>query len=346
MFSIQQFITGRTWKRHLFFAVAILSVFSLGICLFYAGGFNFNDPRQVVQNCLFFIAYLYSGRWLCAYYYLKGRLLTFVIISLLLSLALLVIDFLFIKFFLGYPNAGFLELMYGVTPFFAVGLITGMLLKLIRVSMEKELKEVQARVEQRESEFGLLQAQLSPHFLFNVLNNLYGISITNQERVPKLLLQLSQLLRYSVYGARKALVPLKEEVDYISNFVAFQQIGMSDRLVLEMNLANINDTRIKIAPLVLIVFVENAFKHARSAGSQKIYICLSLRSSNDFICLEISNSYQQGPGETGLDEENTGVGLANTIKRLDLLYGKDYTLKQYARDNQYFVELKLKAKYA
>jgi sensor histidine kinase YesM len=175
---------------------------------------------------------------------------------------------------------------------------------------------------------------------------LYGISITNQDRVPKLLLQLSQLLRYSVYGAKKTLVPLKEEVDYIGNFVAFQQIGMSDRLVLEMNLANINDARIKIAPLVLIVFVENAFKHARSAGSQKIYICLSLRSSNDFICLEISNSYQQGLGETGLDEENTGVGLANTIKRLDLLYGKDYTLKQYTRDNQYFVELKLKAKYA
>ena len=251
-----------------------------------------------------------------------------------------------IRFVLGYRYAGFLELIYGLAPFFIAGLIGGMLLKLIRTSMDRELKVAQAKAEQKESEFELLQAQLSPHFLFNVLNNLYGISLTQQGHLPPLLLKLSQLLRYSVYGARKMFVPLKEELDYIGNFIAFEQIRMSDRLFLEMNLATVDDPGIKIAPLVLIVFIENAFKHAGNTGEQKVHVNISVQLTTDYICMELSNSYRQTGSKDGLDEDHAGVGLTNTIKRLDLLYGNDYKLKQYATGDLYFVQLKLRIKNA
>ena len=98
--------------------------------------------------------------------------------------------------------------------------------------MQKELQEARAKAQQKESEFNLLQSQLSPHFLFNVLNNLYGISIEEHQRIPGLLLKLSNLLRYSVYGFKKQFVMLTEEVDYIKNYIEFEQIRISDRLVL------------------------------------------------------------------------------------------------------------------
>ncbi|MEC5145897.1 histidine kinase [Chitinophaga sp. 212800010-3] len=346
MFTIQQLINGKIWKRHLVFTVAVLGMLALWAYLFYAGGFHFNSIGPAVANGLFFMAYIYAGRWLCGRYYLKGQLLPFVVYSLLVAAALLCVDFVTIKYLLGYRHAEFLELLYGSVPFFSAGLITGILLKLIRVSMERELREAKAKAAQKESEFGLLQAQLSPHFLFNVLNNLYGISIDQPERVPQLLLKLSHLLRYSVYGARKTFVPLKDELEYINTYIAFQQIRMSDRLVLKTDTPRIADTGIQIAPLVLIVFVENAFKHAGNTTGQQVYIDLALTLDDNFICMEVTNSYQQNAPVSELPDDNSGVGLANTIKRLNLLYNNNYTLRQYAQHDRYFTELKLSIKYA
>jgi LytS/YehU family sensor histidine kinase len=218
-----------------------------------------------------------------------------------------------------------------------------MLLKLIRASIQKELHDAQIKAEQKETEFSLLQSQLSPHFLFNVLNNLYGISIEEHERIPALLLKLSDLLRYSVYGTKKTFVPLKEEIEYIRNYIEFEQIRISDRLVLRTEIANVDNIHIKIAPLVLIVFVENAFKHSKNTLDQQIYIDISVKIVNGFICLTTRNSFNTQKSDEMIDE-SSGLGLTNTIKRLDLLYGNEYKLKQYAENKVYHTELYLKIK--
>jgi LytS/YehU family sensor histidine kinase len=231
-------------------------------------------------------------------------------------------------------------------PFFVIGLVMGILLKIIRASMQKELQDAHIQTAQKAMEFSLLQSQLSPHFLFNVLNNLYGISIEEHQRVPPLLLKLSGLLRYAVYGAKKPFVSLKEELVYIRNYIEFEQIRVSDRLVIQTDIAQTINPDIQIAPLILIVFIENAFKHAKNSLNQKIYISLSLKISGNFIYFTAVNSYRDEKKEDSMPDESSGLGLANTIKRLDLLYGNDYQLKQYAENDQYHVELTLKMQYA
>ena len=210
--------------------------------------------------------------------------------------------------------------------------------------MQKELQDANIRAEQKESQFSLLQSQLSPHFLFNVLNNLYGISIEEHKRIPSLLLKLSDLLRYSVYSAKKPFVPLKEELEYIRNYIEFEQIRMSDRLNLITDIEHVNNNDIKIAPLILIVFVENAFKHSKNTLSQDIDIDISLKITGNFIFFLVSNSYHTEKSGDNLLNESSGLGLANTIKRLDLLYGNDYVLKQDIENGLYQIDLRLKIK--
>jgi LytS/YehU family sensor histidine kinase len=220
----------------------------------------------------------------------------------------------------------------------------GIFIKLIRASIQRQLQQARISAEQKQSELNLLQSQLSPHFLFNTLNNIYGISITQQERVPALLLKLSSLLRYSVYNTRQPFVPLTEELEYIYNYISFEKLRISDRLVLQNNLATITDQRITIAPMVLIVFIENAFKHARNTLDQKIYIYINLEISGNFILFSVKNSYSDVKHDSSTIQTSSGLGLANTIRRLNLLYEGDYELNQFIKDNFYTVQLRLKIK--
>jgi sensor histidine kinase YesM len=256
--------------------------------------------------------------------------------------AIALIKWLLVKYVFNHPYAGFFELVRDMMPFFLVGLLAGILLKLIRTAMQKELQEAHLQTEQKIIEFNLLQSQLSPHFLFNTLNNLYGISIEQHERIPPLLLKLSHLLRYSVYGGKKQMVPLTEEIDYIQTYIEFEQIRIGDRLVLKTNIEDIADPGVKIAPMVLIVFIENAFKHAKNTISEKIHVAIDLQLRDGFICFSVVNSYSDDTNAGQGTDENSGIGLPNTIKRLKLLYGNNFHLKQHAENDFYHVHLKLK----
>jgi LytS/YehU family sensor histidine kinase len=242
------------------------------------------------------------------------------------------------------PNAGFTEIMVSIMPFFVIGIVLGILLKLTRATIQKQVQDEQAKTGQKQSELNLLQSQLSPHFLFNTLNNLYGISIAQHERLPGLLLKLSDLLRYSVYGTKKPFVPLKEELDYINNYIDFEKIRISDRLLLKTDIEAVTSATVMIAPMVLIVFIENAFKHAKNTLEQKIYIDISLKFSGNFIVFAVINSHNANKDKHNVLNESSGLGLANTIRRLGLLYGDDYQLKQYAEVDTYTIHLTLPIK--
>jgi LytS/YehU family sensor histidine kinase len=225
-----------------------------------------------------------------------------------------------------------------------LALVIGIIIKLTRTSIKRQVREAQITADQKQSELELLQSQLSPHFLFNTLNNIYGISIAQPERIPKLLIKLSDLLRYSVYETKKQFVPLQEEMAYINNYIEFEKMRISDRLVLNTNIDNVTNSNIQIAPLVLIVFIENAFKHAKNTLEQKIIIDISLSIINSFIVFHIKNSHKRIQHEKSDFHERSGLGLSNTIKRLSLLYGNDYELSQQDDDDMYTVHLRLKIK--
>jgi sensor histidine kinase YesM len=344
MKTVQQLISGNKLDLHLIFSISILAGLWVGWYLMHLQGYRFENNWSTGIDCLFFLLCIYTGRWLFGLWYLRQELVHFIGYTLLSTLGLLILKWLIVRYVFNHPFADLGELSLSMLPFFLIGLIMGMFLKLIRATVKKELQEAQIKAEQKQSEFNVLQAQLSPHFLFNVLNNLYGISIDEHERIPTLLLKLSNLLRYSVYSAKKPFVPLVEELDYIQNYIDFEQIRISDRLVLKTNIEPVTGLTIMIAPLVLIVFVENAFKHAKNTLVPQIHISISLKIKDNFIYFVVNNSYQSENQADKVFGEGSGVGLANTLRRLELLYGTDYELKQEATNDVYSVELRVKIK--
>lgn len=291
--------------------------------------------------CFFLLACIYLGRWLCMNYFLRNKPFHFSMYTILSLMAIIIIWPLFAKKIFSSPG-DIIEFSVTTLPFFIIGFIMGIFIKLIRASIKRQIQGAQLSAEQKQSELNLLQSQLSPHFLFNTLNNLYGISITRHEQVPPLILKLSDLLRYSVYDTKKPFVPLTEELEYIQNYLSFEKLRISDRLVLQTDIEIINNQNITIAPMVLIVFIENAFKHARNTLDQKIYVHISLKITGYFIVFSVENSYSEVKQENRILQAASGLGLANTIRRLNLLYENDYELNQFVKDNLYVVQLRLK----
>src|SRR6478752_7781414 len=178
-------------------------------------------------------------------------------------------------------------------PFMLLGALSGMTVMLARIYFIHQLEQSTITAAQSKSELQLLQSQLSPHFLFNTLNNLYGLSITQHEKVPPLLLKLSELLRYSVYEAKELFVPLKSEVEYINNYIEFEKIRMGDRLQLVTEIESIQSESLKIAPMLLIVFIENAFKHSKNSTDKKILIDIALKTWNNSVLFSVKNSHSE-----------------------------------------------------
>lgn len=327
---------------HVVFSMAIVMLVFSGIYFYYR--FIFKQTILTAFICFFLLACIYTGRWLCLAFYLRQKPFHFIMYTALSLMVIVTVWPLFANIIFKAPG-DIRKYLVTTLPFFVTGLVIGVFIKLIKASMQRQIQDVYITVEQKQSELNLLQSQLSPHFLFNTLNNLYGISITQHERVPTLLLKLSDLLRYSVYDTKKPFVPLKTELEYIYNYISFEQLRISDRLVLQTNMEGIETADILIAPMVLIVFIENAFKHGRNTLDQKIYVDISLKISDDFILFSVKNSYSNEINKNSTIQTSSGLGLPNTIRRLDLLYENDFKLNQFTKDNKYIVNLCLKIKY-
>ncbi|MCF0054646.1 sensor histidine kinase [Dyadobacter sp. CY356] len=260
---------------------------------------------------------------------------------------LIVTNIVWIFYHADYPFADHpaLNLLMYWIPFIAVSVLTGILIKFIRFMTQNELKEAQTSAANSQSELHLLQSQLSPHFLFNTLNNLYGLSITQHEKIPPLLLRLSDLLRYSVYESNQSFVPLKEELAYIDNYIEFEKIRIGDRLILKGDIEKIDNTNIRIAPMLLIVFIENAFKHSKNTAEENIFIEISLKTWSNYILFSIKNSHNKNAvEEVSTINKNSGFGLVNVRKRLQLLYPNEAELNIEEDERTYNVNLRLKMK--
>lgn len=285
-----------------------------------------------------FFAGVFAGRYLAEAWLLNSKIKSRNLIAGLAAFAITCLCWLFIH--ADNPEHGrFVNMLLYLLPFMAMSITAGALVKVIRTGAEKELAEARTSASQSESELKLLQSQLSPHFLFNTLNNLYGLSLTQQEKIPALLLKLSDLLRYSVYGTNQTFVPLEEETNYINNYIEFEKIRLGDRLVLETDIEIQPGNNITIAPMLLIVFIENAFKHSKNTADDKIFISISLKTWNSQVLFSVKNSYKKA--EQRFDK-NSGFGLDNVRKRLDLLYPDTHELNITEHDNTYSVMLQLK----
>lgn len=201
---------------------------------------------------------------------------------------------------------------------------------------KQKLTEI-LKLENTETELKYLKSQINPHFLFNTLNNIYGLSLEKSEKVPGLILRLSEFLSYSLYQSNERLVPLKKEVDLIVNFMDLQIARFADRVILKMDFPK-NVQKHYLPPLLLIPFVENAFKHGLKDETQKAKISVSLLLQGNTMKFEVENTKQDPVKNRSI---HGGIGLANIKRRLDLLYGKNYVLEVNEQEYLFNISLTL-----
>lgn len=210
----------------------------------------------------------------------------------------------------------------------------GAAIKVARDSFER-------RQQEREAELKLLKAQLNPHFLFNTLNNLYGLSVIKSDKLPDLMLKLSDLLRYSLYDTKELFVPLGKEIQYLENYISLERIRLEDQTDIEFNCQGKMEA-CSIAPMLLIVYLENAFKHLGTNKSSISKVVVDLHVNAEKLIFKCVNSIDEiSLKEKDLEEGKSGIGLQNAKKRLDLMYPEKHQLKIEETKEQYSVELTL-----
>ena len=204
------------------------------------------------------------------------------------------------------------------------------------IRQQRQLADLRLAV--REGELENLRAQINPHFLFNNLNNLYSHAVEQSARTPEIILGLAGALRYMLYESRAERVPLLREVEQLRHLVRLGELQIEERGCVRLRLSGPLGS-LRIAPLLLNPFVENAFKYAMASQAEAIEIHISLRvtppGTLSFTC---SNTY--AAGYRG-DETGSGIGLANVRKRLELIYPAAYTLTVIPGPTHYRVTLQL-----
>jgi two-component system LytT family sensor kinase len=221
------------------------------------------------------------------------------------------------------------------TQFYPVVALT-MLFKLRNNAFDNEKKLRELEHEKFNAELHSLKAQLHPHFFFNTLNSIYSLSLKKSERSPGIVLRLSELMRYMLYEANASSVLLTDDLSHLTNYIGIEQTRFADRLDLSFQYSGDLDKK-TITPLLLLPFVENAFKHGLVNELDKAWITIDLKVVGSQLYFKTANSY---PG-CDIAGNCKGVGLKNVRRRLTLAYPDRYELNIIEQDHVYSVDLKL-----
>ncbi|MEL7588650.1 MAG: histidine kinase [Prolixibacteraceae bacterium] len=202
---------------------------------------------------------------------------------------------------------------------------------------EKQRKELEK--EKLNSELAFLKNQISPHFFFNTLNNIYSLIGFNAEEARHAVLQLSKLMRYLLYDSDQAESKLSDEIGFLSHYIDLMKLRLNDKVELKVSLPRkVPDLR--IPPLLFVSFVENAFKHGVSYR-ERSFIEIRMDVENGRILFYTKNSIGAG---THVPDENSGIGLENVKKRLNLLFPGHHSLKIGQTSDEFNVALTLETK--
>lgn len=218
--------------------------------------------------------------------------------------------------------------------FLILGLFTGFRYIRIAAAQRRELQEAENK--RVLAELQLLRAQLNPHFMFNALNSIYSLIITQSPRAGDAVLSLSELMRFHIDSSGSQLIPLEQELNMIRHYVELEKLksGERCRITLEVN----GDTQhTEIAPLILLPFVENAFKHGMTDVPQQNFVSIELTIQDDEFRFRVVNSLPQKQAQ--LDNKQVQVGIENTRKRLALHYKGAFSLHTGPAGNRYETEL-------
>ncbi len=199
------------------------------------------------------------------------------------------------------------------------------------------LKKKEAETLKNKAELLNLRYQLQPHFLFNILNNIYSLSILKSDDAPESILKLSNVMRYVVNEANKDFVSLKDELTYLNDYIALQIIRTDESLDFDF-FENIQNENLKIAPMILVIFVENAFKYGFNAEEDSV-IKISISTENDTLFFKVFNKVVNNTVPKNM---STKIGLNNTLERLKELYPEKHQIEIKQTETEHEVNLVMK----
>jgi len=201
----------------------------------------------------------------------------------------------------------------------------------------KQIKAlIRLKNEKAKTELMHLKSQVNPHFFFNMLNKLYGLVDKDSKKAQELILKLSDMMRYSIYDGEKDRVLLSEEIAYLENYIELHKMRYHKAIDIQFNI-DTNDTDYEIMPLLFIILLENAFKHGVENLRENAYVHINLRTYNNEVTFEIENNFEEVQ-----DNPETGIGLKNLKRRLELVYPKKHTLTISKTDTIYNATLNIK----
>lgn len=211
----------------------------------------------------------------------------------------------------------------------AYSLITGL------ASQEKARQE--ERQERLQSELAFLRSQISPHFIFNILNSIVYLIRTKSAQAEPVTIKLSELMRYMLYESADAQVPLEKELEYLKNYVELQRLRFEEDVDIRLNIEGSPQAQL-IEPMLMIPFVENAFKHGVGLVREPV-IDMQLRLSEDELSFSVRNKI--GPEAPEDKDNSSGIGLRNVKRRLELLYPDNHRLRLEKEGEWFVAELSL-----
>jgi hypothetical protein len=237
----------------------------------------------------------------------------------------------------GPPFRGMHLYNYGFTSLFLVFFSLG--LRVLERNSQIEELQKETEKEKLNSELAFLKSQISPHFFFNTLNNIYSLISINQEDSQKAVLKLSKLMRYLLYESEQGNTRLSNEIDFMNNYIDLMKLRVNDKIKLSVSFPKKYEDK-SIPPLLFIPFIENAFKHGISYR-EKSFIDISMMVTKESITFRCANSLFKMKDEATTG--NSGIGLENVSKRLNLLFPGHHELKIEKSENAFGVLLTIKS---
>ncbi|GAA4907760.1 sensor histidine kinase [Mucilaginibacter defluvii] len=343
-------ITGNRVLQHILFWLTVSSFFVMM--------YSFKSTWEIaLHNNVFFMpvhmALFYAvGYWLIPRYLLAGKHVQFGV-GLIVTNIVLSLTSRFVDIFIAYPYLAkrylgefddpyhgeslselFLHPVYFINAFKSLNLVAcfGIGVKYFKMWHERKQAALKA-------ELDALKGQLHPHFLFNTLNNLYSLTLQNSPKSSNTVLGLSEMLRYMLYECNTDLVRLSNEVRMLKHYTELEKLRYEERLDLTFNI-NGNLNGLYIAPLLLLPFIENTFKHGASEKVGHNWININLSVNSNVLKIKASNSKPEQV-KSDADRHFGNIGLQNVKKRLELLYPQQHNLKILDDDEAFLIVLEL-----
>ena len=343
------------WKRHLLFWLVVLLYHFARIGMMFPV-INKNSFLSLLELTFFWglilnIFFSYSiVYYLIPKYFKKkkywqfavGIVLVFLIMQFLLQVNSLVISGTPVIKAIGYYKG--MEFLSYLRPglirsFGNPPLIFGLFLSLktLKGWHLEQLKSETLSKENANAELQLLKAQVHPHFLFNTLNNIYSFSLNGSPQAGLLVKKLSGMLSYMIHECEEKLVPLEKELKLIEDYMGLEKVRYGKRLDMQVEIHGDFENRF-IAPLLMIPFIENSFKHGTSQMLQHPWIKLEITTVKDQLFFKLSNSK---PSLFHANKQNKGIGLINVKKRLQLLYPGKHQLDVSETEDMFTVNMQI-----